>query len=68
MQWTHDMPTVPGLYAWRDDWDEDTATGALLIVSDEGGDLVCREPFGVPGCSEPLADYEGGEWLGPLPE
>lgn len=73
LAWTRELPTKEGLYAWRDDWGEDTAVGSLLIVTEWQGQLVAGEAFGNGAyqcmfCQDPIADYAGGEFLGPLPE
>lgn len=72
MQWTHDTPTVPGLYAWRDGWGRSAQpAGNLFFVYAPAGTLgvlrVCR----LDGSrNAPVGDsaLAGGEWLGPLPE
>lgn len=73
LAWTRELPTKPGTYAWRDDWNGDDAAGTLLIVTESPAGFVAAEPFGAgthtcANCQDPVADYAGGEWLGPLPE
>lgn len=73
MQWTHDTPTVPGLYAWRTGWIDPAGRldGGLFIVYAPAGTLgilrICR-PDGTgdaPIEADAVADEQ---WLGPLPE
>lgn len=69
LAWTRELPTVPGLYAWRYGWDgSELPDGGLFLVYERDGALrICR-PDGTH--DEPIATsaMAGEEWLGPLPE
>lgn len=69
LAWTRELPTKPGLYAWRVGWAGlEPHDGGLFIIYERDGELrICR-PDGTH--DEPIATsaMAGEEWLGPLPE
>lgn len=63
--WTHVKPTLAGWYFWRRA--VDTAVNTVLIQTWNNG--FATADFMIAGCetiNHKLADFNGGEWLGPV--
>ena len=56
MKFTHEKPTVPGAYWWRNN------PNALPVLAEVGGDAAFGRWMVTVGCTDGNVDRVGGEW------